>query len=63
MWAGEMTAEGLFMMAIAAACFSFPAFYGWYRGQTLAPVLWVAWGWICGALALYGAMCIGGLAR
>ena len=60
---GEMTAEGLFMMAIAAACFSFPAFYGWYSGQTLAPVLWVAWGWICGELALAGAMYIGDLAR
>ena len=60
---GEMMAEGLFMMAIAAACFLFPAFYGWYRGQTLAPALWVAWGWICGELALAGAMYIGDLAR
>ena len=63
MWVGEMTAEGLFMMAIAAACFSFPALYGWYRGQTLAPVLWVAWGWICGELALAGAMYIGGMGQ
>ena len=63
MRAGEMTAEGLFMKAFAAACFSFPALYGWYRGQTIVPVLWVAWGWICGELTLYGAMYIGGLGQ
>ena len=61
MRAGEMAAEGLFMMAIAAACFSFPAFYGWCHGQTIVPFLWVAWGWICGEFAIAGAIHIGRL--
>ena len=53
----------LFIVAAASVCFSLPALYGWYRGKTLVPAIWVAWGWICGELALAGAVYIGNLAR
>ena len=50
--------EYLFMVAAASVCFSLPAFCGAYRGRTLVPSLWVAWGWIWGQLALTGAVYI-----
>ena len=53
----------LFIVAAVSVCFSVPVFYGAYRGKTLTPAIWVAWGWICGELTLYGAMYIGGVAR
>ena len=53
----------LFIVAAALACYSVPAFYGACRGKTLVPAVWVAWGWICGELTLYGVMYIGGLVR
>ena len=53
----------LFIVAAASVCFSLPAFYGAYRGKKLVPALWVAWGWICGELALAGAMYIGGMGQ
>ena len=62
MRAGEMKAH-LFIVAAASVCFSLPAFYGAYRGKTLIPAIWVAWGWICGELALAGAMYIGGMGQ
>ena len=55
--------EYLFIATAASACFSLPAFYGAYRGKTLVPTIWVAWGWICGELALYGTIYIGDLVR
>ena len=59
---GEMKAH-LFIVAAAFMCFSLPAFYGAYRGKTLIPAMWVAWGWICGQLVLAGAMYIGGMGQ
>ena len=62
MRAGEMKVH-LFIVAAASVCFSLPAFYGAYRGKKLVPAVWVAWGWICGELALAGAMYIGGMGQ
>ena len=53
----------LFMVTVAFACFSLPEFCGTYRGRTLGPSLWVAWGWILGQLALTGAVYISGMGQ
>ena len=46
----------LFIVAVASVCFSLPAFYGAYRGKTLIPAMWVAWGFLWGELAIAGAI-------
>ena len=51
----------LFMIVVVILWAYFPAFYGWSHGQTLTPMLWSAWGWICGQIALAGAIYIDGL--
>ena len=51
----------LFMIVVVILWAYFPIFYGWSHGLTSTPILWSAWGWICGQIALAGAIYIDGL--
>ena len=51
----------LFMIVVVILWACFPTFYGRSNRRTLAPLLWSAWGWICGQTALAGAIYIDGL--
>lgn len=48
----------LFMIGVSILWACFPASYGWSHARTLTPMLWSLWGWICGQIALAGAIYI-----